>query len=77
MPNIIEFLGYNPQPQPITLGDQIAYARISRGWSRKRLAQAAGVDEATVRRMEENRKGLARRSLLKVRRVLTVQADPG
>lgn len=26
---------------------------MSRGWSRKRLAQMSGVDEATVRRIEE------------------------
>jgi transcriptional regulator with XRE-family HTH domain len=59
----IRFLGYNPLPSPTTNGERVARARIARGWSRKRLAAAASVDEATVRRIEEDAPRLARRSV--------------
>ena len=54
------FLGYNPSTLPTTVGERIAYERVARGWSRKRLADEAFVDEATVRRIEEDTPRLAR-----------------
>lgn len=54
-PALIKFLGYVPLPEPGTRGEAIARERICRGLSRKALAKLAGVDEATVRRLEANR----------------------
>ena len=70
MPAVIRFLGYNPLPSPATPGERVAYERVTRGWSRKRLAASAGVDEATVRRIEEDVPQLTQRSLQAVSRAL-------
>jgi transcriptional regulator with XRE-family HTH domain len=66
MARVIRFLGYNPAPEPTTLGASVAYERIARGWSRKQLAAHAGVDESTVGRIEEDAPRLARRPRLAV-----------
>jgi len=66
MPSVIRFLGYNPSPQPRTLGERVAFQRAARGWSRKKLAAHASVDKATVRRIEEDTPRLARRSVVAV-----------
>lgn len=60
-PAIIAFLGYNPLPHPATRGQLIRYRRISRGWSRKRLAAKLGIDEATIRRIDGDMPRLGRR----------------
>lgn len=67
---IVAFLGYNPLPGPKTRGELVRRERLAKGWSLERLAQEAGVDPATVRRIEADRRGLARRSLNAVRRCL-------
>jgi transcriptional regulator with XRE-family HTH domain len=75
MPTVIRFLGYNPSPEPRTIGERVAYERVARGWSRKRLAVAASVDEATVRRIEANAQRLARKSLRAVLFTLGLGGD--
>jgi transcriptional regulator with XRE-family HTH domain len=72
MAAVIRFLGYNPSPAPRTMGDRVAYERVARGWSRKRLASKASVDEATVRRIEEDTPRLARRPVLAVLKALEI-----
>jgi transcriptional regulator with XRE-family HTH domain len=69
-PAILQFLGYDPWPEPITQGAAIRGERERRGWSRKRLAIRAGVDEATVRRIEENTARMARRPTEAIRTCL-------
>lgn len=76
MPAVIRFLGYNPSPAPKTLGEHVAYARIARGWSRKRLATVALVDEATVRRIEDDNSRLACRPVVAVLTVLKTDRQP-
>ncbi len=51
-PNIIALLGFNPLPEARTPGERIRWARLTRGLSMKRLAVVAGVDEATVAKLE-------------------------
>ena len=58
---IVRFLGYNPLPAATTWGQAIKRERVSHGWSRKHLAWLAGVDEDTVRRLEVDGPGTARR----------------
>lgn len=65
-PAVIEFLGYNPLPKAMTPGESIRHERMTRGWSRRKLALVARVDEATVRRLEENRRSMARKSIAAV-----------
>ena len=69
-PALIEFLGYNPLPEPTSPGQAIRRARMTRGWSRRKLACAAGLDEATVSRIETDTKGIARRSWTRIEGVL-------
>ena len=62
-PRLITYLGYNPLPEGERSGARIRRERISRGLSRKALAELAGVDEATIKRMEEDVKGMAKRAI--------------
>lgn len=52
MPGIIKFLGYDPFPEPQTLGERLAAKRRMLGLSRKELAKRLGVDEETLARLE-------------------------
>lgn len=72
-PKLIEFLGYVLLPDPGTRGEAIARERICRGLSRKALARLAGVDEATVRRLEANRPRTAIRPMQAVCQFLGIQ----
>lgn len=51
-PKILSFLGYDPLPQPQTLGERLFAARRMMGLSIKRIAVRFGADEATVARWE-------------------------
>ena len=51
-PAIIALLGCNPLPEARTPGGRMRRARLSLGLSRKRLAALAGIDEATVAKLE-------------------------
>ena len=51
-PAIISFLGYEPFPEPRTLGERIIAWRHRNGFSRKALARQLGVDEAALARRE-------------------------
>jgi hypothetical protein len=67
---IIDFLGYNPLPEPTTPGAAVRRERLARGWSVRRLAAETGVDAATISRIESDRPRLARRPQRIVFRVL-------
>ena len=51
-PKVISFLQYDPNPAPVTLGDQILSYRRKSGIPRSVLAKRLGVDENTVWRWE-------------------------
>jgi DNA-binding XRE family transcriptional regulator len=70
---IVRFLGYNPLPEPRTLGEAVRRARLARGWSLARLAVEASVDPATIRRIEENRARLGGRSKRSVCKCLSIE----
>jgi DNA-binding XRE family transcriptional regulator len=71
-PRILGWLGYDPMPQARSWGAEIRNARLSRGWSRKRLAHLADVDEATVKRLEADTPNMARRPRDRILRVLGI-----
>jgi len=71
-PRVIRFLGYNPIPPAETRGQAVRRERLSRGWSRRRVGREAGVDEATVRRIEYDTAGLARKPLIRVLKALGI-----
>lgn len=51
-PTIIQYLGYEPWPEPVTLEEKLLAKRRRHGLSIKRAAEIAGVDEGTFGRWE-------------------------
>jgi transcriptional regulator with XRE-family HTH domain len=51
-PNIIAYLGYEPWPEPSTLGEALLAERRRRGGEIRVAAELVGVDEGTWRRWE-------------------------
>lgn len=47
-PAILAFLGYDPSPEPVTLGERIQAARRRQGISQRELARRLGIDPSTV-----------------------------
>lgn len=72
-PRLISYLGYNPLPKGASRGSRIRAARVSRGLSRKGLADLVGIDEGTVKRMEEDVKGMAKRAVRAICHELDVE----
>jgi transcriptional regulator with XRE-family HTH domain len=72
-PRLVSYLGYNPLPRAEGRGSRIRRERISRGLSRKALADSVGVDEATIKRMEEDLKGMAKRAIRAICHELDVE----
>ena len=63
LPAITEFLGYDPNvvPDQAPLGRRIAARRRAMGLSQKTLANGLGIDEGTLRRLEQGRLPSTRR----------------
>lgn len=70
VPTIVRFLGYSPLPAPVSFGELVRQERLLRGWSRPRLAREAGVDVATIRRIEFDFPRLANKCVNAVIRTL-------
>jgi DNA-binding XRE family transcriptional regulator len=51
-PGIIAFLGYDPSPEPVTLGDHIRAERRRRGCGLAALAKDLGFDPGTLKLIE-------------------------
>ena len=49
---IIHFLGYDPHPEPTSIGDRLKAKRRALGWSQRRTADHLGWDETTIYRYE-------------------------
>ena len=52
LPGIIQFLGYDPQPQPETVGQALIRHRRGQSMSQLELARILGVDPSTLARWE-------------------------
>lgn len=61
-PAIIDFLGYDPSPEPKSLAERIRAARRREGISQEELARYLGLDESTVRAWEREWYGGGTRS---------------
>lgn len=71
LPKIIAFLGYDPFPQPATLGERIIAKRRALGIARKSLARELQVDEGSLRKWEHDAATLTDRSRTVVEKFLT------
>lgn len=47
LPVVIQFLGYNPEPEPETVGRRLRWKRRSLGWSIREAADKNSVDSST------------------------------
>ncbi|MES2188700.1 MAG: hypothetical protein V4454_01150 [Pseudomonadota bacterium] len=47
MPEITEYLGYNPEFKPETVGEQLRWKRRSLGWTTAEAARRNSVDQST------------------------------
>ena len=54
IPQIIAFLGYNPEPEPASMSRRIVHARHQLGFTQKELARALSTDPITVYRWEKD-----------------------
>jgi DNA-binding transcriptional regulator YiaG len=55
LPAIIQFLGYNPLPEPRTVPERLVAKRLERGWSRKLASRYLGIDVTTLRDWEQGK----------------------
>ena len=70
LPAIIQFLGYDPFPEPITLSDRLMAKRRELGWSRKKAAKQWGVFESTLQKWERGEPIFLRSHRVMVARLL-------
>ena len=47
IPAVLEFLGYDPFPEPVTVPERLLAKRRARGWSIRQAARQIGVDPTT------------------------------
>jgi transcriptional regulator with XRE-family HTH domain len=62
-PAVIEYLGYEPWPAPMSLGHALLAVRRRKGLEVRKAAALAGVDEGTWRRWERGEWKPTRRTL--------------
>ena len=75
IPAIMEFLGYNPFPQPMTLPQRLLAKRREMGWSIKEAAGAVGVDPSTWGNWERGQLILYRRHRALIAQFLGLSID--
>jgi DNA-binding XRE family transcriptional regulator len=51
-PAIIDWLGYNPLPEPQTEGARLKHERIARGLTSQEMADSLGIDQSTLLKRE-------------------------
>lgn len=67
MPRIIEFRGFDPEPQPETSAERLTYARRRLGLAQEDLAKILDVDPGTILRWEKGDCVPAAKKLARVR----------
>jgi transcriptional regulator with XRE-family HTH domain len=72
LPAIIQFLGYNPLPEPRTFAERITTKRLEQGWSRKVASHHLGIDVSTLRDWEQGKVILFRKHRRLVAKVLGI-----
>jgi transcriptional regulator with XRE-family HTH domain len=72
LPSIIRLLGYNPLPEPRTIGEALVAKRLEFGWSRKVASRHFGIDESTLRDWEQGKIILFRKHRRLVAEVLGI-----
>ncbi len=75
IPAIVQFLGYDPFPEPMTLPQRLLAKRREMGWSIKEVAKAVGVDPCTWGNWERGKLILHRQHRAIMAQILDFSAD--
>ena len=75
IPAIVQFLGYDPLPEPTTLPQSMFAKRREMGWSIKDAAEAVGVDPATWGNWASGQTIAYRKHLALIARLLGLSID--
>jgi len=75
MPTILEYLGYDPFPEPVTLSQRLVAKRRQKGWSIKEAAGVLGVDPSSWGNWECGHMILYRQHRALVAQLLDLSAD--
>ena len=75
IPGIMQFLGYDPFPEPKTLRQYLLAKRQAMGWSIKQAAEVVGVDPSTWRNWERGQAILYHQYRALVARLLDLSID--
>jgi transcriptional regulator with XRE-family HTH domain len=70
LPAIVRFLGYDPFPEPMTVGERLLQKRRERGWAIREAADALGVEPGTWRDWEAGELILFRKHRIQVAKLL-------
>jgi len=70
MPAIIQFLGYNPLPEPTTMAERLVRHRTTLGLTQMAAAQEISVDQGTLARWERGEREPTGEFLERVRQFL-------
>ena len=76
MGKVIEFLGYYPFPEPVTISERLLRKRRENGWTIEEAATQIGVDPATWRDWEDGKTVLYRRHRQALDALLTTPSRP-
>lgn len=69
-PAIFAFLGYDPFPEPKTLGEKIITWRRQNGITRKNLARQLGIDEMALAKRELDIASTAEKKAVRLTNIL-------
>ena len=75
IPAILQFLAYDPFPEPKNISERLLAKRRAMGWSIKEAARQLGVDEGTWRDWEHGKTILFRRHRLIVAKFIVLTPD--
>ncbi len=75
IPAIVQFLGYDPFPEPKTTPQRLFAKRRTMGWSIKEASRLLGVDPTTWGNWENGQLILYRQHRTRVARLLDLSAD--
>lgn len=66
-PRVISFLGYDPTPDAVSMGDRLRARRRAKGLSRKAVAKRIRCDERQITKWESNEAAPSDRDLKRLK----------
>jgi transcriptional regulator with XRE-family HTH domain len=75
-PTILDFLGYDPHPEPSTLRERLEWMQRHRGWEHRELAARLRVSASTLTRWKAGARPWSRRSIAALRTLLEAHDLP-